>query len=182
MPSKYSVRPDNQTKTAQARASDLRVHFKNTREAAQSIKDLPLRKAQRFLRDVLRHRQTVPFRRYSGGVGRSAQAKMHKCATQSRWPQKSVRILLSLLRNAQSNAESKGLDIAKLRVSHVQVNRARQGRRRTYRAHGRIGPYMSHPCHVELILVEREAPVPKPVAEKPAEKKPAATKTVAAKQ
>ena len=26
-----------------------------------------------------------------------------------------------------------------------QVNAAQQGRRRTYRAHGRIGPYMSSP-------------------------------------
>jgi large subunit ribosomal protein L17e len=32
-------------------------------------------------------------------------------------------------------------------------------RRRTYRAHGRINPYMSSPCHVELILTEKEGPV-----------------------
>lgn len=31
--------------------------------------------------------------------------------------------------------------------------------RRTYRAHGRINPYMSMPCHVELILAEKEAAV-----------------------
>ena len=29
-------------------------------------------------------------------------------------------------------------------------------RRRTYRAHGRINPYMSSPCHIEVILVEKE--------------------------
>ena len=29
-------------------------------------------------------------------------------------------------------------------------------RRRTYRAHGRINPYMSSPCHIELILNEKE--------------------------
>ena len=32
----------------------------------------------------------------------------------------------------------KGLDVDKLVLSHVQVNRAQKGRRRTYRAHGRI--------------------------------------------
>ncbi len=31
--------------------------------------------------------------------------------------------------------------------------------RRTYRAHGRINPYMSMPCHVELILAEKETAV-----------------------
>ena len=29
-------------------------------------------------------------------------------------------------------------------------------RRRTYRAHGRITPYMSSPCHIEICLVEKE--------------------------
>ena len=35
-----------------------------------------------------------------------------------------------------------------LTVDHVQVNRAAKGRRRTYRAHGRIGPYLSSQAHV----------------------------------
>ncbi|CAF1141259.1 unnamed protein product, partial [Didymodactylos carnosus] len=35
-------------------------------------------------------------------------------------------------------------------------NRAPKIRRRTYRAHGRINPYQSSPCHVELILSEKE--------------------------
>jgi len=39
-------------------------------------------------------------------------------------------------------------------------------RRRTYRAHGRINPYMANPCHVEVILTEKEDPVPKPAEEK----------------
>ena len=29
-------------------------------------------------------------------------------------------------------------------------------RRRTYRAHGRINPYMSSPCHTEICIVEKE--------------------------
>ena len=38
----------------------------------------------------------------------------------------------------------------------LQVNRAPKMRRRTYRAHGRINPYMSSPCHIEIVLVEKE--------------------------
>jgi len=40
-----------------------------------------------------------------------------------------------------------------------QVNQACHGRRRTYRAHGRINAYMSSPCHVELILTEKVLPL-----------------------
>lgn len=37
------------------------------------------------------------------------------------------------------------------------MNRAACLRRRTYRAHGRINPYMSSPCHIELWLAEGES-------------------------
>ena len=46
-------------------------------------------------------------------------------------------------------------------MHHIQVNRAIQQRRRTYRAHGRINPCMSSPCHVEVILAEKEEAVKK---------------------
>ena len=43
-------------------------------------------------------------------------------------------------------------------------------RRRTYRTHGRINPYMSSPCHIEMILTEKEQIVPKPEEEVPQKK------------
>ena len=49
-----------------------------------------------------------------------------------------------------ANVNTKALDAEGLYISHVQINHAPNGRRRTYRAHGRITPFMSHPCHVEM--------------------------------
>jgi large subunit ribosomal protein L17e len=160
---KYAREPDNPTKACKARGSDLRVHFKNTREAAQAIKHLELSKAKRYLEDVLGHKQAIPFRRFCGGVGRTAQAKSRQSNGQGRWPVKSVTFLLGLLKNAESNAEVKGLDVDTLYISHIQVNKAQKQRRRTYRAHGRINPYMSSPCHIELTLSEKEVAVKKEV-------------------
>jgi hypothetical protein len=54
-----------------------------------------------------------------------------------RWPHKSAEFLLHMLKNAESNAEYKGLDADHLVIEHIQVNRAPKMRRRTYRAHGR---------------------------------------------
>ena len=42
---------------------------------------------------------------------------------------------------------------------HFKVNAAAKQRRRTYRAHGRINPYMASPCHVEIMLSEHEVAV-----------------------
>ncbi|XP_020525441.1 60S ribosomal protein L17-2 [Amborella trichopoda] len=158
---KYSREPDNLTKSCKARGSDLRVHFKNTRETAFAIRKLPLVKAKRYLEDVLTHKQAIPFRRFCGGVGRTAQAKNRHPNGQGRWPVKSAKFILSLLKSAESNVDVKGLDVDTLFISHIQVNQAQKQRRRTYRAHGRINSYMSSPCHIELILSEKEAPVKK---------------------
>jgi len=68
---------------------------------------------------------------------------------------------MGLLKNAESNAEFKNVDTENLCIKHIQVNRARCGRRRTYRAHGRINSFMSHPCHIELILEEEGESVSK---------------------
>merc|ERR1712140_66053 len=156
----YSREPENPTKSCKARGSYLRVHFKNTHETAQAIKHMHIRKATRYLKDVLEKKQIISFRRFSGGVGRKAQAKAHGCS-QGRWPVKSATFLLQLLKNAESNADCKGLDVDSLVIDHIQVNRAPYMRRRTYRAHGRINPYMSSPCHIEMILTEREQVVPR---------------------
>lgn len=140
----------------QARGSDLRVHFKNTREAAAAIRGKDLIKAREYLEAVLDHKRAIPFTRFNGGVGRTSQAKNEgNKIGQARWPKKSCEFLLNLLKNAESNAELKGLDTDVLFVSHIQVNQAPRGRRRTYRAHGRVNPYMSSPSHIELILSER---------------------------
>lgn len=117
---KYSADPENPTKSCKARGSNLRVHFKNTRETAQAIKKMSLRRAQRYLKNVIVKKEIVPFRRFNGGVGRKAQAKAFGC-TQGRWPQKSAEFLLQLLRNAESNADYKGLDADRLVVEHIQV-------------------------------------------------------------
>merc|ERR1712141_705580 len=100
------------------------VHFKNTRETAQAIKHMHLKRANRYLKNVIGHKECVPFRRFNGAVGRCAQAKAFK-HVQGRWPKK---------------------------------------RRRTYRAHGRINPYMSSPCHIEVVLAEKDTVVAKPTA------------------
>merc|ERR1711944_228408 len=131
--------PDNTTKSAKARGSNLRVHFKNTRETAQAIKKMPLHRATAYLKNVLNKSEIIPFRRFMGGIGRHAQAKVHG-TSQGRWPKKSCEFLLDLLKNAESNAEYKGLDPDHLVIEHIQVNRAPKMRRRTYRAHGHINP------------------------------------------
>jgi len=157
---KYSREPAVE-KAAKAMGVDLGTSFKNTYNVAQVIKGMKLKYAQKYLEDVMDKKRIVPFRRFASGVSRDGQAKQFK-HTQGRWPEKSCKIVMSLLKNAESNAEFKNLDTENLVIKHILVNRAQHGRRRTYRAHGRINAYMSSPCHIELIVQEEGEEVAKP--------------------
>jgi large subunit ribosomal protein L17e len=124
-----------------------------------------VKKAEQYLNEVLAHTRCVPFTKYEGSTGRTGQAKEWGL-TKGRWPEKSVRHILSLLKNAISNAESKRLNVDNLVVRDVVVNQAMKGRRRTYRAHGRINAYLSSNCHIELFCEEVKERVKKGAVEK----------------
>ena len=121
--------------------------------------------AKSYLNQVLDHHRCVPFTKYAGSTGRTGQAKEWGL-TKGRWPEKSVKVILSLLQNLKSNAETKRLDTEKLVVKKVIVNQAMKGRRRTFRAHGRINAYLSCNCHVEIIAEQKKEDVKKAVVEK----------------
>lgn len=129
-----------------------------------------LKKAQAYLAAVLEHKRCVPFTKYDGATGRTGQAREFGL-THGRWPEKSVKFIQQLLQNAASNAETKRLDVEKLVVKRVDVNQAMRGRRRTFRAHGRINAYLSSNCHVEIYCEEVRDRVKKEKTEKKEETK-----------
>merc|ERR1719198_2166273 len=160
--SRYDPFNEDWSRSSKSKISNSRSHFKNTRETANAIKNMSLKRASYYLYNVLKKKEIVPFRVHTGGVGRHSQAKNiikkkskgGRPSSQGRWPHKSCHVLLNLLKNAESNAYSKGLNKKKMFVNHIAVQRAGKIRRRVYRAHGRINPFVSNPCHVELFLEE----------------------------
>ena len=159
MPKKFSHEPTTE-KNVKTRSFDTRVSFKNTYETARACKGMTIPKAIAYMEDVIAHRRCIPYRRFNGSIGRTAQAKEFGLVA-GRWPQKSCKAVINLLKNLEANAVVKQLDLEKLTIQHVQVNRAQHGRRRTYRAHGRITRYMSTPCHIEIWATEKTQNVPK---------------------
>ena len=115
-----------------------------------AVRGMTLKRAKQYLNAVLQQKECVPFTIHKRGTGRTAQARQWR-VTQGRWPKRAVQAVLDLLSNAEANAEvnhffdrflifkqTKGLDIDALVVSHIAAHQAQRGRRRTYRAHGRI--------------------------------------------
>jgi large subunit ribosomal protein L17e len=159
---RYSVEPEVPEKVSKSRGSHLRVHFKHCREIAHYTKGMKVNKALKILDDVLAFKAVIPFVRFTGGIGRKAMAKQCNApGDKGRFPVKATAVYRDLLKNAVSNAEIKGLDVDNLVIDHAQVNQAPAGRRRTYRAHGRIGKYASQPAHIEIMLKEVSGAVEK---------------------
>ena len=97
---------------AKARTSYLRVHFKHCVEIAAAIKGQKLLKAKEYLSDVTKYKAAIPYTKFTGGIGRHAVGKQYnapgdKCG----WPIKATKSFQDLLRNLESNAESKDLKI-----------------------------------------------------------------------
>lgn len=109
----------------------------------------------------LLRRQDFPHRTLTGTAVLTLFFLLLFLRYSGRWPEKSVRYILNLLKNAESNAEAKDLEKEDLVIKNIVVNQAPKTRRRTYRAHGRINPYQGHPCHIEVILSTPNSEVPR---------------------
>jgi large subunit ribosomal protein L17e len=79
---------------------------------------LNLLKAIEYLEDVIEHKAIVPFRRFQGKIGRKALCK-NVGHHNGRFPEKSAKHIISLLRNLKSNAESQSLDPDRCQITHV---------------------------------------------------------------
>merc|ERR1719146_480855 len=70
----YTAEPTNASKSCKAAGVELTTHYKNMYNVAQAVKGMPLRKAFSYLEAVLEKKRCIPFRRYTGCIGRTYRA------------------------------------------------------------------------------------------------------------
>lgn len=73
-------------------------------------------------------------------------------------------------KNAESNAEREGLHVDCLVTEHSQWTKLPRHSAELSKARGQVNPHTSSPCHIEVILTEKEQIVPKPDEEAAEEK------------
>ena len=69
-------------------------------------------------------------------------------------PVKASQHIVKLLKNAEGNADNKGLDIDRLKVVHAAAQRGRTYKAFIERAFGKSSPYFENTSHVEIVLEE----------------------------
>ena len=103
---------------AKAQAPYQKIHFKNAVEVVHAVRGMKLERAKTYLGHVLEETEAIPFQRFKGGRGRHAQAKNLKVpGSLVGWPKSAVKSVLSMIKNAEANAESKGLALGECQLA-----------------------------------------------------------------
>ena len=144
----YAVSADPES-TSKANASELHISFKKTREICHHIQGMKLTQAQAFLNDVVVLKKAVPFKRHTDGSG-------HKKGPMAngKYPVNASIEVLKVLKNAESNAEYKGLEPSRMVIKNIHANRGRVIRGFFPRARGRASPKNTTTVNIEVILSE----------------------------
>lgn len=148
----YSVQGLDPERTALASGRDLRVSFKKMVELCAAIRGRKLDEAMKLLEDVVAMRRMIPFRRFRRKRAHHGSIDGHPSGG---YPVKAARELLKVLRNAENNAENKGLDTSRLYVVHAAAQKGTRIRKYIPRAFGRATPYFQELTHVEVAVAER---------------------------
>lgn len=143
----YSVKKGLEN-TARAIGRELTISPKASVEVCREIRNMMVEDAISKLENVRDLKTPVRYKRYNKKVGHRKGKKFGA----GRYPQKTARAILDVLRHAQHNAEYKGLDSENMRIVHISSNRGMTREGSMPRAHGRSSPFNHETVNIEVIL------------------------------
>ncbi len=139
-------------RTTRASGRDVPISPKDAEEVCRSIRGMKLDNAKKWLEAVMEKEQLVTFRRHHR---KHAHHPTGTTRPEGGYPVKAAEGVLKVLKNAESNAENKGLDLERLRVIHAAIQRGMVQKKSIMRAHGRGSPYFQRLIHIEIAVEER---------------------------
>jgi large subunit ribosomal protein L22 len=148
----YSFRIPDESKVAKAVIREVPVHPKVIVEIAKAINGMNLKKAEKFLQNVIEQKEPVPFRRSNKKVSHKRGLSDRWGVPSGRYPIKASKYVLKLLENVENNAENKGLEVEKLVISHIAVSKGLTLKRAMPRAFGRADVIRKFRSNVEVIV------------------------------
>ncbi len=148
----YSIKLQDESKVAKAVIREVPVHPKVIVEIAKAIKGMNLKKAETFLENVIKQKEPVPFRRSNKKVSHRRGLSDRWGVPSGRYPVKAAKYVLNVLKNAENNADNKGLEIDKLVIYHIGVSKGLTLKRAMPRAFGRADIIRKFRSNIEVIV------------------------------
>ena len=132
---------------AVARAWNLAISPKYSREIAATIRGMPLKKAKAILERVIEKKQPIVLRKHNKEVP-------HHYGKPARYPVKAAQHILEVLKNAEANALYKGMDSEKLFIYRIET--CRGGPKRPWGSKA-LGRARKRGRRTNIVVVLREA-------------------------
>ena len=127
---------------ARAMGVGLEISFRDSVEMSRFIRGMPLKKARRLLSEILEKKRALP-------LGRHHDSRGHKPGMgPGRYPEKTTREFIALLRDLEANAVQKGMS-GDLVLVHVTAKTAP-----TRFHYGRLRRRRHKGAHVEMVAAE----------------------------
>lgn len=143
----YSIETDPNS-TVRSMGRELSISRKHAREICCAIKGMDLPDAREYLTGVVELKKAVPIRMYKRNVPH------RKGMAAGRYPQKAAQEFLKILKNAESNAEYKGMEPGNMKIIHAATKKGVTVHGMFPRAQGRATPKQHERVTVELVLEE----------------------------
>jgi len=147
---KYAYNDDG-SKTARAMGKILKISPKHSVEICRAIRGMNVEKAKNYLDEVIEMNRAVPFKRHNKKVG---HRKGLNGWPSGRYPVKAAKHILQVLKNAEANAEYKGMDTENLKIVHISSHRGFVIKGAIPRAFGRVTPFNTPTTHIQIVLGE----------------------------
>ena len=154
---KYSLKVKDEERTARAMAWDVPVSLKESYEIFKVIRGMKLKEAEKLLEEVIRLKTPIPYVRYKLQIAhkRGLPNRFPRWKTPvGRYPVKTAKAILQLLKNVENNADQKQLDVERLVIIHAAAHKGRFLKRWMPRAFGRATPKFRTTVNMEVIVRE----------------------------
>lgn len=135
---------------AKAMGKELRVSPKDSTEVCRAIKDMNLDEAKELLNAVINKEKPVPYKKH----GKNLAHKKGSGYGSGRYPVKTAKAILEVLDNAEANAGYKGMDPARLKITHASAKKGMVIPGFKPRAFGRATASNRQTTNIEIILEE----------------------------
>lgn len=146
---KYSAKKDPE-KSARAYGYELHCSQKDCMNIAHALKGMSIESAKKYLEDIIAMKRALP------AIYHKKKREHQKSIGPGSFPEKAARYVLKVVKNAENNAEYKGFDVDKMKITHISAYQGRIIRGIMPRAHGRATDKNETTTDVEMILEEVE--------------------------
>ena len=143
-----------ESKIAKAVIRNVPVSIRDLYNVCKAIRGMKLDEAKKFLNRVLEEKEALPFWRHSHGASHRANISPKWKVKSGRYPKKAIKYVLKVLENAENNANSKGLDMERLKIVHIAAHKGITIKRFMPRAFGRSTPKFRRTSNIEVVLAE----------------------------